>query len=522
MMSFKGLGMRVLLVMGQMRTAVLLLGLCAASSMSGTLLVQGLAIQDYVAKFGPFWAQVLWHAGLTDVFRAWWFIGILVFLLGSVSICIFRNGPMIWRQVRVKGSRGHRIMGATLVVDEGRLRGAGFRRVGEVDGYTVWQRGVMNRIGYFAVHVGVLGIAVAGVLSGFVGWRGTMNLREGEADHVVLVWKGREAVAHFLPFQVKNEAFEIEQYPTGMPKRYATNLRFEALETRNKKPDGGSARTVEVNRPVREGAYAFYQASFGDGGTEIKGRGLSLADGRPVPFEGHVYEKARLEDGTRVELLDFRPFTVETGLKGMGGERPTDVGPSLDYLVQPPDAEAVQLRAYLNHPEIVGVADGQKVGGASDGVVIYRPVKIGMSGCRDVGMSGLCEAWWRMVGAVAGGADLKAVAGGELAKIADEDKRVEAGLALVQAAKAVKELRLSHLIMLEDFRLKRYSGLQVAYDPGATLFWLMALVLVLGVMMMLGRRFVRVFVKDGSGVVVSPQGMRVVNDVREELLSKHL
>lgn len=497
-MDLKGLGLRVLVVMGQMRTAVLLLGLCALASMAGTLLVQGLAIEDYVAKFGPFWAQVLWYAGLTDVFRAWWFVGILGFLLTSVSVCLVRNGPMIYRQIFLP----KRVpVGKAVAVDEVRLREIGFRRVGEVEGYGVWQRGVVNRIGYFAVHVGVLGVAVAGLLSGFVGWRGNMNLREGEADNVVLVWQGKEAVAHFLPFKVRNDGFEIEQYPTGMPKRYATSLGF----------DGAPVKQVEVNMPVREGPYAFYQASFGDGGSEVKGRGVNLADGAVVPFEGRVYDTAVLADGTRVELLDFRPFTVET----MRGEKPRDVGPSVDYLVQPPDAEAVQLRAFLNHPDIVGVADGQKVGGANEGAVIYRPVRIGLSDYRVIGLSE--EIWWRMVGRLAAGEDLKVVAGGELAKITDEDKRIETGLALVQAAKTVKELRLSHVILLEDFTLRRYSGLQVAYDPGATLFWLMALVLVLGVVLMLGRRFSRVFVKDGMGLVVSPQGRRVVDEVLGEL-----
>lgn len=484
-----------------MRTAVLLLGICALASMCGTLLVQGLPIQDYVVKFGPLWAKVFWYSGMTDVFRAWWFILILVVLLTSVSVCVTRNGPQIYRQILLpKRVPAGRSVGR---VEIATLRGLGFRRAGEVGGVAVWQRGVMNRFGYFCVHIGVLGVAVAALVTGFVGWRGSMNLREGEADNVVLVWRGVQATPHFLPFKVKNEGFEIEQYPTGMPKRYSTTLGFA----------DGAGQTVEVNRPLRHGAYAFYQASFGDGGSVVKGRGINLAGGRLVPFEGHVYDKAMLADGTRVELLEFRPFTVET----FKGERPTDVGPSMDYLVQPPDAEAMQLRAFLNHPEIVGVADGQKVGGANDGAVIYRPVAVGVP----PGSGIAAEVWWRMVARIGGGEDLKYVAGGELAKVKDEQVRIVAGLALMQAAKMVKELRLSHVVLLDDFTLRRYSGLQVAYDPGATWFWLFAAVLVLGVVCMLGRRFARVWVQeDGTMFVTSPQGVRVVNEVVGELQLK--
>ncbi|RYG61760.1 MAG: hypothetical protein EON60_02270, partial [Alphaproteobacteria bacterium] len=340
---------RILLVMGQMRTAVILLGLCALASMAGTLVVQGLPIQDYVAEYGVVWARVLWYTGLTDVFRAWWFVGILVFLLTSVSVCVMRNGPQIGRALKAPRYLPA-LQGKGFEIGERELRAAGFRPVGSVNNVNVWQRGALNRVGYFLVHIGVLGVAAAGIVSGFVGWRGTLNLREGETDHVALVWRGADATPQFLPFEVSNDGFEIEFYPSGMPSRYATNLRF--------KGQGGSrSDVVEVNKPVRVGAYAFYQASFGDGGSGVAGQGLDLSSGALVPFEGRVYGKANLPDGARIEILDFRPFTVET----MKGERPTDVGPSVDYVVQPPDAEAMQLRAYLSRPDMVGVADGQQV-----------------------------------------------------------------------------------------------------------------------------------------------------------------
>ncbi|RYG58376.1 MAG: hypothetical protein EON60_13325, partial [Alphaproteobacteria bacterium] len=160
-------------------------------------------------------------------------------------------------------------------------------------------------------------------------------------------------------------------------------------------------------------------------------------------------------------------------------------------------------------------ADGQQVGGQNDGAVIYRPVMLGLQDYEAVGLAE--TTWWRMVAEVAAGKDLKAVAGENLARINDEKTRVEVGLALLQSAKLVKELRLTHLVFLEDFELKRYTGLQVAYDPGANAFWLASCLLVLGVMMMLGRKFSRVFVKNGRGYVVSPHGVRVVREVEAEL-----
>lgn len=600
--------LKLLYWLGLMRTAVGLLALAALVSLVGTVLPQGLPVQDYVVEFGPIFARVLWGSGLTDVFRAWWFLAVLGLVMASVAVCLLRNGPLIYKQIflprQVPGAAKRAFWapdGQRLGTDWCRcLRKAGFRRVGVVEGYEVWQRGVGNRVGYFLVHMGVLGVALAGLLTGFLGWRGTLNLREGEADHVALVWHGAVAEPKFLPFDVRNEGFEIEQYPSGMPKRYASHLRFEGprgpgseergsevargggqfslrgpaslVELRgasagNSVPSegggpcggeggyegtvrscrggaggerfavispfafkenlessvtakrnavlsrgaggegeasgvGGVVKTVEVNKPVSYGDYTFYQASFGDGGSQVRGVGVGLADGAVVPFAGRVYDKALLADGTRIELLEFRPFTVET----LPGMRPTDVGPSVDYLVQPPDAPARQLRAFLNHPGIVGVAEGEKtVAGARS--VVYRPVLLGIED----------DALWPLVARVVRGEDYKTVVAPVLGRMRDERVRVEAGLAVMNAAKLVRELGLTHLLVLRDFDLKRYSGLQVAYDPAVNLFWLAAALLLLGVVLMLGRRMVRVWVKGDEILVTSPHGVKVAAAVWEQI-----
>lgn len=400
-----------------MRTAIFLLVISALASMAGTWLPQGLALQDYVAQFGVHTAKLLWYAGLTDVFRAWWFILIMLFLLTSVSCCVAKNGPAITRQL--------------------------------------CRRWNMRKAGYLLVHLGVLGIAASGLVTGFVGWRGTLNLREGESSNVALTWQQKQATPHFLPFTVTNRAFNIEQYPSGMPSRF-----FSTLEIQNQPHE------VEVNKPLRVGSYRFYQASFGDGGSTITGSGLDLRHGTLTSFNGKIYEKAGLADGTRIELLEFRPFTVETAR----GEKPTDIGPSVDYLVQPPDAPALQLRAYFSHPEWIGLADGQK----NEGAVIYRIIDTGLTN----------PGLWPLAARILAGEDYKVVMAPALSTISNTDERVTSGIAVMQTTKLIHTLGLTHLLLPKDYTLKRYSGLQVVYDPAADFFWLAALMLLTGVIMM--------------------------------------
>ncbi|MBI1309129.1 MAG: hypothetical protein GC129_04665 [Proteobacteria bacterium] len=471
-----------------MRTAVLLLAFCALVSMAGTVLPQGLPLQDYVAKWGVFWAQAFVFTGLTDVYRAWWFLLVLGVMLASVVACLWRNGPVIWRQFWGGKTRRFAAIGDSFAASERQLAAAGFVKAAKDGKAELWVRGRWTRLGYFLVHIGVLGVAVSGLVTGFVGWRGTMNLREGETDHIALVWKAGKATPHFLPFAVTNDGFVIDYYDSGMPKRFASRLRFGKEGTRNEERggEGVAVREVEVNKPVRFGAYRFYQASFGDGGSIIQGEGVDVKTGETTPVVARVYEHSVLNDGTRIELLDFRPFTVET----FPGERPTDVGPSVDYLVQPPDKPAMQLRAYLSHPEVVGVADGVKKGGMDEGAVVYRPVWLGIDDAE----------LWPLVARVAAGEDYKKVMAPVLREISDERERVAEGVAVMNAAKVVKQLGLTHLLMLQTFTLRRYSGLQVVYDPAADAFWFFGGMLLAGVVLMVsGGRYARVWVKKERG-----------------------
>ena len=508
--------------LARMDTAIGLLGLCALASLLGTVVPQGLPVQDYVPAWGPLGAKLLVASGLTDVFRAWWFLAVLGVLLLSVSSCVVRNGPQIYRQWFTPKApppnltRQVVLPGTVGVAD---LRTRGWRPIVTYpDGVILWEQGPwlgrlggrLNRVGYGLVHVGVLAVAVAGLLTGLLGWRGNLNLREGETDRTVLVWRGTTPTPIQLPFGVTNHAFTIEHFPSGMPSKYMTELTFVAKG----QPD--YATTVEVNHPATFGAYTFYQASFGDGGTVFSNLiGLDVKDGRSVIIpSARVYEKPVLADGTRVELLDFRPHTVESlGHDGrLGAVR--DVGASLDYLVQPPAAPARQLRAFVNHPDWLGVADGQHVGGAADGQVIYRPVWLGLR-LDD-------PTFWPVVAKLqARPEDFQALMAPLLARIPTPEARVATGLAVLRASAVLQELELTHLLQPTDFMLQRYSGLMVAHDPGAVLFWPAAGMLLLGVLLMLGRRLVRIWqVPGGAFSVTSAHGRGVAEDAVQGLLEK--
>ncbi|MBA4267725.1 MAG: cytochrome C biogenesis protein ResB, partial [Comamonadaceae bacterium] len=82
-------------LLSSMRFAISLLTVICIASVIGTVVKQHEPQNNYVNQFGPFWADVFASAGLFSVYSAWWFLGILAFLVISTSLCIARNTPKI-------------------------------------------------------------------------------------------------------------------------------------------------------------------------------------------------------------------------------------------------------------------------------------------------------------------------------------------------------------------------------------------------------------------------------------------
>ena len=91
-----------------MRLAVALLCVLAVASVIGTVLQQNQPQADYIVKFGSFWARIFGFLGLYDVYASGWFVVIMLFLVLSTGLCLWRNIPPFMREMRsfrLKASR---------------------------------------------------------------------------------------------------------------------------------------------------------------------------------------------------------------------------------------------------------------------------------------------------------------------------------------------------------------------------------------------------------------------------------
>lgn len=85
--------------LSSMRFAVALLAILAIASIIGTVIEQNQPMQNYVVQFGAFWAEIFHFLGLFDVYASSWFVLIMLFLVVSTALCVWRNTPQYWRQI---------------------------------------------------------------------------------------------------------------------------------------------------------------------------------------------------------------------------------------------------------------------------------------------------------------------------------------------------------------------------------------------------------------------------------------
>lgn len=402
-------------VLSSMRFAIALVVILAIASIIGTVCKQNAPYAEYVMQFGPFWFQVFAILGLYDVYHSLWFNAILIFLVMSTSLCVFQQARRLLRAQHATGAyRSQAALesmpySATLVINEDcapekyqRLlldQGYRIRRQTLPDGRVLLRakKGAIARLGYFAVHIGLIVICLGGLIDGqlllkiaqltgqkvpetravpldqaalasrlsahTLSFRGEMSLGERQSADVLFVNAIDGYFVQPLPFIVTLKRFHVSYYANGMPKLFSSELLLT-----DKATGKVSQAEVKVNHPLVIDGIAIYQASFADGGSALQlqiwplvgaGGGMktalrttSLSRHTLVYQEGQPYQ---LELGTFVpiNIEDMRPMppsiswvqrikAAQTPIKDPLALK--NIGPSLRYTVR--DA-AGQGREYM-------------------------------------------------------------------------------------------------------------------------------------------------------------------------------
>ena len=371
--------------LSSMRFAVALLSLLGVASIIGTVLQQSQAMPDYLVKFGPFWTEICKFLGLFDVYASPWFVMIMLFLVISIGLCLWRNIPPFFRDMRsfrlkaTKQSLG--MMKHTAVLDGGLtpvvaaryldVQGFKTRTVEREDGsiLVAAKKGAMNKWGYICAHLAIVVICLGGlidsnlllkigVLTGRIvpehsaefakdfkpestlstrniSFRGNAFITEGQTASVSFLDVDNGAsVMQDLPFTIKLNQFKVDFYNTGMPKDFVSEVTITDKATG--KPQDA---TIRVNHPFTMHGVTVYQASFEDGGSDLNFNAWNMASGsaESVPLKAVSQNTFPLNLDKEQYQLEFTKFT-STNVEDTSSNSKADAG----FVAKLNDARAVR------------------------------------------------------------------------------------------------------------------------------------------------------------------------------------
>jgi cytochrome c biogenesis protein len=356
-------------LVSSMRFAIGLLVMLAIAAIIGTVMKQNQAAPDYVNQFGPFWFDVFRKLGLYTVYSAWWFLLILAILIVSTSLCIARNAPKMfrdmrsWREnVREESLRnfhhktewtapGSAVALASQTAQ--RLGNAGYRvkMVDKKNGVLVAaKKGAANKFGYIFAHSAIVIILLGGLLdsdlpirfqqwfmgktpymgSGLIAaippqhrlglgnpsFRGNTMIPEGQDSATAILPQANGVLVQELPFTIHLNKFIVDFYSTGMPRLFASEVTIRDHETGQVFP-----ASIKVNQPLIYRGVAVYQSGIEDGGSKLKLTGYPMAGASDKAFDiaGEVGGATELKQGGQpysIEWSGFRAFNVENTKEG--------------------------------------------------------------------------------------------------------------------------------------------------------------------------------------------------------------
>jgi len=262
-------------LLSSLKLTLLLFFVLAAASVIGTVLPQGISLPELKDHFSPATASLIDFLSLNNLYHSIWFMVLLLLLCANLVACTIDRLPKTVRllrrfeaafdshklsnfglsrsfSTRLSPERAQSVVEHTVCETFGQM----CRIESEGPFCAVSETGRWSRLMVYVIHLSVLIVLVGALAGSYLGFKGTMNLFEGQTSDEVML-SGGESVRD-LPFALRCDKFEVSFYDTGAPKEFKSDLTIieKGREVLN--------RSVVVNDPLTYDGITFYQASYGN------------------------------------------------------------------------------------------------------------------------------------------------------------------------------------------------------------------------------------------------------------------
>jgi cytochrome c biogenesis protein len=356
--------------MASIQTGVVLLILVVIFAAVGTIVLQRPVTEpdEMKAAYSPQALSILDKVGLTDVFHSWWFLGLVLLVSISIIAASLDRFPNSWRYFSRpykypdesfrRASRPQKVLAvsdeeAGLVAAERAMHSLGYKpeRVVHENTFSIFaERSRISELAVYIVHASLLLIFFGTIVDGLWGWRGTLNLDEGQTSNIVEI---RDGSTRPLPFAIRCDAAGQENYKDGTPKKWWSKLAVV------KGGQDVQKKEIVVNDPLLYSGVRFYQSSYGPNGkvnkllvTAIPGNG----SGTKQELGLAVNDTVSLDANTTVRFAEF--FSDYAVQDGHVYRKSNEMGNPAAHLIVTSKASGKDFDVWF--PEIEGVADNSK------------------------------------------------------------------------------------------------------------------------------------------------------------------
>ncbi len=345
--------------LSSLRLTIFLLLILAIVSIFGTIIPQNASPQEYLQVYRLSTYKILRILGFLDMYHAPWYLFLLALLSLNLIFCSWKRFKNTWkvftaslpqdesswaklspRCLFLTGSKEEEVLLKIKRLWAKFLPPLKVQRTQNML-FLSGEKGRLSRFGVYFIHLGIL-IILTGALIGFYGgFRGQVNVQEGEKADRIFLKNGREI---FFPgFTIRLEKFSVAFYPSGAPREFKSVISiFEKGEKMLTAP-------ILVNQPLSYKGINFYQASYGI-----------------VSIDKVILEIEDLQTGQKFitpAFLGKESFIAENSLSlRLNQFIPNfqDLGPALQINISAAPGFSENFWLFLNHPNFSAGEKGKR------------------------------------------------------------------------------------------------------------------------------------------------------------------
>ncbi len=298
-----------------LKLTISLLILLAIFSIIGTVITQNATRPEYIQRYGIGLYEVLNFFNLFDMYHSWWFSATLLLLVINLITCSARRLPGILSQIsHGSGELEDKTIKTLPYVEKVRIQDPTKREKDLQSSLKKWfknwgrvetektitlfsEKGRFSRLGVPITHLSILIILVGGIIGSLYGFRGQVNILEGETVSQIFLRAKDEEIPKPIDFSIRCDDFNITYY--NLPGRKQKQVKeYTSIITILENGKEVLKKTVQVNHPLHYKGLAFYQSNYGaihdvNLGIQWKGKkekaSFKVLEGNTVPVPNTNY-----------------------------------------------------------------------------------------------------------------------------------------------------------------------------------------------------------------------------------------